>query len=234
MFTPLTTEEHDQRVKSIFANQSNLEEWMEIKNSELNGSGAKQYQLIIFYDSNLGIIYNRKASTVMAVFSVPTELFGRFLGRCQVCTKKVGGFSGEEYFSYQIQYYMPKVTVHGQGMRKRKSLAKLIMMATDNSHIPEKHSVHHVQHSAISTLDQMQIVTIGENSKTRPKLDTFESALNYIKKEVVKTDDSGWKILIKNLQEISKLHPTKRAIYVKHPVILYRPFDFDVLEIKHS
>jgi hypothetical protein len=73
---------------------------------------------------------------------------------------------------------------------------------------------HHDLHVKINTKDAVLYISKRENASRKPKFSTDEQAFEYIRTDIIKTDDIGFQILMDNIIFIAKRYENHRGIYV--------------------
>ncbi|MEC1717796.1 hypothetical protein [Schinkia azotoformans] len=197
----------DKKVYRILNNEKDLKQYIERWPSNPK-SDYKKYQTIVFEDKGLGFIIETQTE-IIAVYENKNPLLGRFIGECEILVEKRGGKKVPAYKVISLR-------THGVGNNfYTRSLGKILLIANGEEIIDgDGYEAHHVEHSMINTYDTVKKVSKKENLRERPNIRELSKAIEYIKKDLLKTDDKGFEILLLNLQFLSSTFNKRKGIYV--------------------
>lgn len=155
---------------------------------------------IIFWDLNLCIVMNNSYE-IVNLLDTSYPLFARFVAENVKFTDKDGPY-------VNIEFYNPIVE-----LPKRKNSSKLLMFAAGN--MPDdKKDAHHIFHAILTMSKMVEYITKKEHGQKRAQFKDKSDAIFYFKTEILKTDDIGFDIFMKNCITLFKSEVSKRGIYV--------------------
>lgn len=190
-------------LKKMLTDPEFLEKEIEILNETFKPL-VKKYNTVVFESlprgkTSYGVIMKHQQE-FLAIFENKNPQLGRFVGQNSII---------ERNNAIRIKYYDPaqsRVQVH-------RSLGKCLLFA-DGQSLEGSDEAHHIKHSAINTYNTVEAVSKSFNAGTRPELKTMVEVENYIRTELLQTDDHGYATFMHNIRFLAKRFKRNRGIFV--------------------
>ena len=190
----------------------------------LNDSACyKKYQVLVIENIGLGFIVERQEE-IVAVFENRNPYFGKIIGESDINVDTKGGKRVPAYKVVYIEFF---------GIRNNsysRSLGKILLYA-NGTKLENGYEAHHILHSMINTYEAVEKVTIKKNRQVRPELTKISEVIEYIKSDLLKTDDKGFETFMLNLKFLTNYFCKRRGIYVSGINLTEVLLDEDYLDL---
>lgn len=185
----------------------NVDRFNEFNNFEVNSYAQyKHNQTVVFEDINLGFI-TRNQREIIAVYEDKNGLLGRFIGESDIRIEHKACITVPSYNVVSIRFYlMPN-------MPYIRSLGKILLLAGDQL-LQDNEVVHHKLHPMINMYNAVENVMRAINSSEKPDLRHESQCFDYIKNDLLKTDDVGYANFEHNIRVITNSNTRRRGFYV--------------------
>lgn len=183
----------------------------------------KTYQTVIINDLQLGFII-KDQNDLIGVFDNQNQNLGKFISENEIIPQRKSRSITEEYTAIDIRFH----GITKDGVARHKNLGRLVLLSL---RIPVHYGnvPHHIVHPVINTADAVKSIEIGLNSALRPSCKTLKQALEYIKTDVLKTDNDGFGKFLHNISLLSKTYKNHAGIHIDCINFTESYFDMSIL-----
>lgn len=107
-----------------------------------------------------------------------------------------------------------------------RNLGKLLLIS-QGTRIKDDYVPHHVLHPSINTEGTVKLVPRSINSSERAKFNSYTQVLDYIKTNIVDTNDLGFETFLYNIRFLANTYKKHRGIFVSNSDITKSRLDMD-------
>lgn len=197
----------DKKIYEILNEEEKLEEYLNSLNYNDNRRN-KTYQVVIFKELELGFIIERQYK-IIGIFENKNPRLGKLISESEIGLDWVGGKRVEMYGVIDIRF--PGIIKNVPS--NHRNLGKIFLMS-NGIIIKNGYEAHHIFHAIINTSDTVISISKSLNLRIEPKLNTYVQAIEYIKNNILKTNDVGFERFMYNIKFVTTRYIKHRGVYL--------------------